>query len=141
MPSQAFMTVGEVASELEMTSSGVYKLIQRGKLKAVRKSERNTLVPVPALRAYQARLAGEGPAIAMPGFEGSLADAQAAFERDAGAAPADWIAAWKRGDFEDTPENMRLAIRGLALLAATSTEAEQPEDASTRATGGIDALV
>jgi excisionase family DNA binding protein len=50
------LTVAEVAAELEMTNDGVYKLIKRGKLEGVRRSERGLRVPQAALAGYQRRL-------------------------------------------------------------------------------------
>ncbi|MDE3134845.1 MAG: helix-turn-helix domain-containing protein, partial [Acidobacteriota bacterium] len=46
------LTVADVAERLEMTNDGVYKLIQRGKLDAVRLSARKTRVSAQSLERY-----------------------------------------------------------------------------------------
>lgn len=62
---QRLLTVAEVADQLQMTPDGVYKLIQRGKLEAVRISERKTRIPESAFNRYyaelEARADGIGP--------------------------------------------------------------------------------
>ena len=49
---QRLLTVAKVAERLQMTTDGVYKLIQRGKLEAVRLSERKTRVVEESLERY-----------------------------------------------------------------------------------------
>ncbi|HUN79680.1 MAG TPA: helix-turn-helix domain-containing protein [Solirubrobacteraceae bacterium] len=64
----AYLTVSEVAAELEISTAGVYKLIQRGKLPAIRRSERGLRVSRLALTAYQRRLQDgfQPPAVGEP---------------------------------------------------------------------------
>jgi hypothetical protein len=59
--SDAYLSIDAVAAALEMTTSGVHKLISRGKLKAIRRSERRIYVSRAALAAYRARLNGAAP--------------------------------------------------------------------------------
>jgi excisionase family DNA binding protein len=114
----AYMTIPEVAGELHISKDGVYKLVKRGKLPAVRRSERGMRVSRAALDAYQRRLhqgAPEVPATRPVELDGLLAD----FERETGRSPQEWQGLWKADEMEDTAANMRLTIRALALLAAT----------------------
>lgn len=65
-PPRGFLTVEEVATRLGISASGVHKLIQRDKLKAIKRSERKTLVPEPALKAYLAKINGRGVSLLVP---------------------------------------------------------------------------
>jgi excisionase family DNA binding protein len=110
------LTVAEVAERLEMTADGVYKLIQRGKLDAVRLSARKTRVSAQSLEGYmhgsQAwvdRYLSAQPRIDVQ----TLRDM---FTADAGMSPEDWLAAWKRDEVEDTAENMQRLARAAALV-------------------------
>jgi len=120
----AYLTVPQVAAELDMSSDGVYKLIKRGRLPAIRRSERGLRVSRVALAAYLRRLR-----------QGDASDARAQelgtrevgldmdllrteFERETGLSPREWERRWKAHELEDTAEHMRLAIRALGLLVA-----------------------
>lgn len=111
-----YLTVAEVAAELDMTNDGVYKLIKRGKLEGVRRSERGLRVPQAALAAYQRRLA-ERPRTVSIAFT-STAHAGAAFEAATGVSAAEWQRRWKADEIEDTVDNMILTIRALVVLVA-----------------------
>jgi len=52
----AYLTVPQVAAELDISTDGVYKLIKRGKLPAIRRSERGIRISRVAFDAYQRRL-------------------------------------------------------------------------------------
>ncbi len=111
-----YLTVAEVAAALEMTNDGVYKLVARGKLPAVRRSERGMRIPQAELAAYQRQLAERVRTVSIelrttPG-------AVAAFEAAAGVSAAEWQRRWKADEIEDTVDNMILTIRALVLLAA-----------------------
>lgn len=123
--STPFLTAGEVAEELGMTRDGVYKLVRRGKLKAIRRSERQMLVSRLALDAYRRRLEGQGPDTRRPHGRHSLAELRAAFQRDTGRTPEDWIADWKTGDVEDSADNVRLTVQALGLRGEGSDEARK----------------
>ena len=111
-----YLTVGEVAAELEMTNDGVYKLIKRGKLEGVRRSERGLRVPQEALADYQRRLVERPRAVSVELTSSSRARAD--FEADTGISPAEWQRRWKTDEIEDTVDNMILTVRALALMAA-----------------------
>lgn len=129
------LTIPEVAARLQMTPDGVYKLIQRGKLKAIRISERKTRIPPAALAEYEAatqawvdRYLEESAALAVDNPEESFTVAT-------GRTPEAWLAAWKRDEIEDTAENMQLLAHAAALVSnqsAAATPAEQLTPASVR---------
>lgn len=116
-----FLTVEQVAHELEMTKDGVYKLIKRGKLKAIRLSERNIRVSDVALAAYRRRLSrgdADPAATTLPAVEPrTFQELLDAFVRDTGQTPEQWCEAWKRDDIDDSPENQRRTMSALALCS------------------------
>jgi excisionase family DNA binding protein len=119
----AYLTVSHVAEQLDISTSGVYKLIQRGKLPAVRRSERGLRVPRIALDAYKHRLQSRGssvPPIAVATT--TLEESRAQFERETHFSPAEWERRWKAEQIEDSAENMALAIRALGLLLREEDE-------------------
>src|SRR5437660_11388609 len=90
-----YLTVAEVASELRMSDDGVRKLIRNGKLKALRLSERKTIIPRAALGAYQRRLRGHPEArFQLPELGDPVEQAQH-FEQATGYCPEAWLLAWK----------------------------------------------
>lgn len=124
-----YLTVAETAEVLGISSSGVYKLIQRGRLRAIRRTAHGTRISRLALDAYRRRLEGNVPpfaavAAAPVELEQLLTD----FMRQTGVAPSEWERRWKADEIEDTAENMRHTVKALALRAA---EKEQ-EGTSTR---------
>jgi excisionase family DNA binding protein len=52
----AYLTAAAIADELGISKSGVYKLIKRGRLPAIRHGKRNLRISHLALDAYQRRL-------------------------------------------------------------------------------------
>jgi len=98
-----------------MTTDGVYKLIQRGKLAADRVSERRTVVFRSDLdefiSAQRARVARRR----RPDQLGDPAELRRVFEDASGRSPEAWLEEWKANRLEDSPENMTLLIRALAL--------------------------
>jgi excisionase family DNA binding protein len=121
MQQGAYLTVSEVAIELDISPDGVYKLIKRGKLPAVRLSERGTRVSRVALEGYQRRLRGE---TAVPiVLEAGTGDSDALFVADTGLHPHEWARQWKADQLDDTAENMRFTLRALSLLAIERADA------------------
>jgi excisionase family DNA binding protein len=116
----AYLTVPQVAAELDITTDGVYKLIKRGKLPAIRRSERGMRVSRMAFDAYQRRLHNnaETPSVAPSEPSSELDGLQAHFEHDTGLTPREWERKWKAQEIEDSAENMRLTIRALTLQLA-----------------------
>ncbi len=115
-----YLTVPEVAKELDMTPDGVYKLIERGKLPAVRRSERGLRISRVVLEAYQRRLlrGGKPPEISYIDDPVSPATLLQEFIAETGMRPKEWENRWKTDQIDDTADNMRLTIRALALLAS-----------------------
>jgi excisionase family DNA binding protein len=113
---QPYLTVPQVASELGLTPSGVYKLIKRGRLKAIRRTERGLRVSRLALDAY--RRAVEGEVDGGSQSEASSGDLRADFERKTGVSPEEWERRWKADELDDSAENMRLTVRALGLRSA-----------------------
>jgi excisionase family DNA binding protein len=113
-----YLTVAEAATELSMTPDGVRKLIKRRVLRATKLSERKTLISRAALRAYQARLNGDGPDPVVTHADPD--DLVAAFAAETGMAPGDWLAAYKNDRFEDTAQNMVLLAQAASLIGNAS---------------------
>lgn len=113
-----YLTVAEVADELEITTNGVYKLIQRGRLPAIKRSERGTRVARWTLDAYKQRLAGHGPDTRRRSVSDDSDALRQAFERETGSAPEEWIARWKAGEIEDDAEHASLLVRALGMRTA-----------------------
>ena len=115
----AYLTIPQVATELDITTDGVYKLIKRGKLPAIRLSERGMRVSRAAFDAYQRRLHnGKTPLVSTSGPNAEMNALHTEFERDTGLSPREWERRWKAEQIEDTAENMRLTIRALTLNLA-----------------------
>lgn len=125
----AYMTISEVAKDLGISTSGVYKLISRGRLPAIRRSERGLRVPRVTLDAYKRRLQGRGPNLPPAVVStATLEESRAAFERETGLSPTEWESRWKADRFEDSAENMNLAIRALSLLLHERGEQQHTEN-------------
>jgi excisionase family DNA binding protein len=124
----AYMTVTEVADALEISTSGVYKLIDRGKLPAIRRSERGLRVSRLALDAYQRRLRGGAYVPSIQIASTTLEEARAEFEHETHLSPTEWEQRWKAEQIEDSAENMGLAIRALSLLLRERGELERGKD-------------
>ncbi len=133
MTATPYLRVAEVADDLGISTSGVYKLIQRGKLRAIRRSERGTLVPRIALDAYRRRLEHQPsapPPLAVEDVD--LATRVQRFRDVTGSEPDGWIEAWKADRIEDTAENMRLLIQALGIVAEQREQAAPAVAASAR---------
>ncbi|MGP0101441.1 MAG: helix-turn-helix domain-containing protein [Solirubrobacteraceae bacterium] len=122
----AYLTIPEVAAELDISTDGVYKLIKRGKLPAIRRSERGMRVSRVAFDAYRLRLRNGVPPSGLILELNPQVDAlHSEFERETGLSPEGWERRWKTGEIEDSAENMRLAIRALTLRLA---DQQMPSD-------------
>jgi excisionase family DNA binding protein len=119
-----YLTVSDVAAELHMTVDGVYKLVARGKLPAVRRSERGMRIPQADLAAYQRQLAERTRTVSIELT--TTPRAVAAFEAAAGVSPEEWQRRWKADQIEETVDNMILTIRALVLLAAKA-DGDRPD--------------
>ncbi len=119
MSERAYFTVKEAAAALDITDDGVRKLITRGKLPAIRRSERNILIPGPAFDAYVRRLNGQTtPAPERLRTQDDLETRLAQFERDAGKTPQQWLTDWTTSEPElDTAKNMAFTVSAAGLVA------------------------
>lgn len=112
-----YLTVSKVAAELDISPAGVYKLIQRGKLPAIRRSERGLRVSRLALTAYQRRLQNgfKPPEVVVQ--DTTLEELRATFARETGLSPEEWERRWQADELEDSAANMRLAtlVSGLVI--------------------------
>jgi excisionase family DNA binding protein len=119
MTKTAYLSVAEAATELGITRSGVYKLIQRGRLRAIRKTAHRTRISRLALDAYRRRLQESPPVVAsFLAAEANLEELRADFARETGMTPHEWERRWKAEEIADTNENMRRTVRALALRVA-----------------------
>jgi excisionase family DNA binding protein len=109
------LTVPQVAERLGMTPDGVYKLIQRGKLDAVRRSARKTRVRQEALDAYIEQHQATVQRFRDRTPTGDLGVLRERFLEQTGHTPEQWLVAWKRDDIPDTAENGQLLARAVAL--------------------------
>jgi excisionase family DNA binding protein len=114
MAENPYLTVSEVAETLEISTDGVYKLIRREKLPALRLSERGVRVTRWALEAYRESLNG-GPDISLPDDTFDHEEELSAFEDRTGMSPEAWVAAWKSDSFSDSAENNALLMQALVL--------------------------
>ncbi len=129
MSENPYLTIPEVATELRLSTSGVYKLIQRKKLPVVRHSERGTHVTRWALDAYQRRLNGERPNLDRPRGPVDRTMLRGQFKDETGLTPDQWVARWKANQLEDTAENTSRLVRALGLRDEAKielVEGEQP---------------
>ncbi len=117
---QQLLTVAEAAARLQMTNDGVYKLIKRGRLQALRLSERKTRIVADSLEAYIAASQAWADQFIAAQPRAPRETVVATFVAETGMTPEDWLAAWKRDELEDTPENMALLVRAAGLKAQTA---------------------
>lgn len=119
VPQSAYLKVSEVAAELDISPDGVYKLVKRGKLPAVRRSERGMRVSRAALDAYRHRLQhGEVAVTAVPEIGPEAEELRVRFQSETGLEPDEWMRRWKADELEDSAENMQMTLRALSLMVA-----------------------
>jgi excisionase family DNA binding protein len=129
-----YLTVPEVATLLQMTPDGVYKLIQRGKLEGTRLSERKMRITRAALERFNTDLQQRAEEY-LGGFSvGTVESLTEAFITETELDPVDWLAAWKRDELNDTPENMGLLVRAAAIRAMAADEQPASDGIITRGT-------
>jgi excisionase family DNA binding protein len=119
MPQSVYLKVSEVAAELDISPDGVYKLVKRGKLPAVRRSERGMRVSRAALDAYRRRLQhGEVAVTVVPKIGPEAEELRVRFQNETGLEPREWMRRWKADELEDSAENMQMTLRALSLMVA-----------------------
>jgi len=133
------LTVPQAAERLAMTPDGVYKLIQRGKLDAVRVSARKTRISQKTLDAYIAQHQASVQQLRDRVPTGDSSVLRERFRGQTGQTPEQWLAAWKRDEIADTAENGQLLVRAVALregIAASGTSEMAEEVASSMSAPG-----
>jgi excisionase family DNA binding protein len=124
----AYLTVNQVADQLGYKNAGgVYKLIQRKQLPALKLSPRKTVIARWALDAYKERH-GLGD---IPIDTVDVEDARERFRVHTRRTPEEWVQAWKTGEIEDSGENMTLLVRAVSLRNVSTGAGEPGESAPT----------
>ena len=121
-----YLTVSQVAEDLGVGTSAVYKLIERGQLKATRRSAKNIRISPGAFEAYKRHFVRKEPFPAVNLVQQDLEEVAERFRSSTGSQPDLWLAAWKQGRLEDSAENMERAIEAIALVLARRASDEMP---------------
>lgn len=115
MTKAPYVTVSEAAELMGMTPDGVRKCIRSGRLVAVKRSERKTLVSRLSIQSYQDRLNGKSPALPASAPPVEPAARIESFRQRHGVEPDVWLGAWRKQAYEDTAAVMQTAIEALSL--------------------------
>ena len=110
--SDHYMRVRDYAHRFSLDESTVYKMIDRGEIKAIRIGKKTLRIPSSELERYLEREPAAEPEVA------SLEERAGAFREKSGKDPGSFVDAWRSGEIEDTPENAEVAIEALALRTA-----------------------
>jgi len=110
--SDHYMPVRDYARRFSLDESTVYKMIERGEIKAIRIDKKTLRIPSSELERYLKREPTEEPEAA------SLEERVETFRKANGKAPGSFVDAWRSDEIEDTPENAEIAIEALALRTA-----------------------
>lgn len=110
--SDHYMRVRDYARRFSLDESTVYKMIERGEIKAIRIGKKTLRIPSSELERYLEREpAAESEAA-------SLEEKVEAFRKANSKDPDSYVDAWRRGEIVDTPENAEVALEALALRTA-----------------------
>lgn len=119
--SDHYMRVRDYARRFSLDESTVYKMIERGEIKAIRIGKKTLRIPSSELERYLEREPAAGPE------EAKLGKRVEAFRARSGREPGSFVDAWRSGEIEDTPENAEVAIEALALRTALARRHVAPE--------------
>jgi excisionase family DNA binding protein len=100
----------DVAAELGISDSAVYKMLDRGVLPSVR-LEGSRRIPSPA---FQAWLRARDSGVWTVASERDTPSAATPFTERVGRTPEEFIARWKSGEIPDTGETTALLIEALS---------------------------
>jgi excisionase family DNA binding protein len=114
--SDHYMRVRDYARRFSLDESTVYKMIERGEIKAIRIGKKTLRIPSSELERYLEPEPAAGPDAA------ALSKRAEAFREKSGTDPGSFAEAWRKGEIEDTPENSEVAIEALALRAALARQ-------------------
>ncbi len=110
--SDHYIRVRDYARKFSLDESTVYKMIERGEIKAIRIGKKTLRIPSSELERYLDR----EPATDLEAA--SLEEKIETFRKANGKDPDSYVDAWRGGEIEDTPENAEVAIEALALRMA-----------------------
>ncbi len=122
-----YLRPSDIARQLALHRSQVYKLIKDGALPHIRIG-RAVRVPAPAFEAYlrslqaSSRDTGAAGRAATTSTPAEVASRLAAFQAATHRNPFAYLDAWKSGEIADTPEHAELAMDALALRAVLQRE-------------------
>ncbi len=114
--SDHYMRVRDYARKFSLDESTVYKMIERGEIKAIRIGKKTLRIPSSELERYLEREPAGGSEAA------SLVERIDAFRKANGKEPDSFVDAWRSGEIEDTPENAEVALEALALRTALARQ-------------------
>lgn len=110
--SDHYMRVRDYARRFSLDESTVYKMIDRGEIKAIRIGKKTLRIPSSELERYLDR----EPTV--DSEAASLEERVEAFRKANGRDPGSFVDAWRTAEIEDTAENAEIAIEALALRSA-----------------------
>lgn len=114
--SDHYMRVRDYARRFSLDESTVYKMIERGEIKAIRIGRKTLRIPSSELERYLEREPTGDSKVA------SLGERAGAFRKANGTDPGSFVEAWRSGEIEDTPENAEVALEALALRTAQARQ-------------------
>ena len=114
--SDHYIRVRDYARRFSLDESTVYKMIERGEIKAIRIGKKTLRIPSSELERYLEREPSAGSDAA------ALGKRVEAFREKSGSDPGSFVDAWRRGEVEDTAENAEVAIEALALRTALARQ-------------------
>lgn len=115
--SDHYMRVRDYARRFSLDESTVYKMIERGEIKAIRIGKKTLRIPSSEMERYLER----EPA-AEPDRDDALDKRVGVFRKENGKDPDSFVDAWRSGEIEDTPDNAEIAIEALALRTAIARQ-------------------
>ncbi|MGC1852359.1 MAG: helix-turn-helix domain-containing protein [Solirubrobacterales bacterium] len=114
--SDHYMRVRDYAQKFSLDESTVYKMIERGEIKAIRIGKKTLRIPSSELERYLEREPTSDREA------GPVEERVKAFRRANGRDPGPFVDAWRSGEIKDTPENAEVAIEALALRTALARQ-------------------
>lgn len=114
--SDHYMRVRDYARKFSLDESTVYKMIERGEVKAIRIGKKTLRIPSSELERYLEREPVSEPDAT------ALNERVDAFRKRNGRDPGSFVDAWRMGEIEDTPDNAEVAIEALALRTALARQ-------------------
>ena len=107
-----YWKIRDFAEHFGLDRSTVYNKIERGEIRAIRIGRTALRIPIEEVQRILDSFVEprERP--------GDLRARARDFKAHTGRSPAEYAAAWREGEIEDTPRNARAAIEALALREA-----------------------